>query len=116
VAYDEKLADRVREIVQESADPVERKMFGGVAFMVGGHMCVGVINKNLVLRLGGDEGAVALKNPSVRPMDFTGRPMKNFLYVSPKATKGEKDLRKWIARGLTYVATLPPKEPKKARR
>jgi TfoX/Sxy family transcriptional regulator of competence genes len=113
VAYDEKLADRVREIVQESVQPVEQKMFGGVAFMVGGHMCVGVIKENLVLRLGGEEADVALKDPNVRPMDFTGRPMKNFLYVSPKGTKTEKSLRKWIDKGLAYVETLPPKAPKK---
>ena len=116
MAYDEKLADRVREIVQEAADPVEQKMFGGVAFMVHGHMTVGVIKENLVLRLGGDEADAALKDPNVRPMDFTGRPMKNFLYVSTKATKAEKDLRKWIGKGLAFVETLPPKEPKKPKK
>lgn len=112
VAYDEALADRVREIVQESADPVERKMFGGIAFMVSGHMCVGVIKDDLVLRLGDEEGVAALEDPNVRPMDFTGRPMKNFLYVGPKGTSKEKDLRAWIARGLKYVQSLPPKKGK----
>ncbi|MGH2808581.1 MAG: TfoX/Sxy family protein [Actinomycetota bacterium] len=107
--YNETLADRVREIVQESAEPVERKMFGGVAFMVKGHMCVGVIKDDLVLRLGGDGADEALRDPNVRPMDFTGRPMKNFLYVAPKGTAKEKDLRKWVRRGLEYVGSLPPK-------
>jgi TfoX/Sxy family transcriptional regulator of competence genes len=112
MAYDEDLAARVREIVTEKADPVERKMFGGVAFMVGGHMCVGVIKEDLVLRLG-DEGAEeALGDPHVRPMDFTGKPMKNFLYVDADGTKKEKDLRAWIDRGLAYVASLPPKPAK----
>ena len=115
MAYDEELADRVREIVQESAEPDERKMFGGVAYMVEGHMCVGVIKENLVLRLGGEEAKKALEDPNVRPMDFTGRPMKNFLYVAAGGTKSEKDLRGWIARGLAFVAGLPPKEPKKNR-
>ena len=109
MAYDETLADRVREIVQESADPDERKMFGGIAFMVDGHMCVGVIKEDLVLRLGGEAAEVALKDPNVRPMDFTGRPMKNFLFVAPEATKAEKDLRGWIEQGLDFVRQLPPK-------
>ena len=112
MAYDETLADRVREIVQESVEPVEQKMFGGIAFMVDGHMFVGVIKEDLVLRLGGEAGEAALKDPNVRPMDFTGRPMKNFLYVGPKGTKSEKDLRGWIARGLAYVQQLPPKKRK----
>lgn len=110
MAYEEKLADRVREILQESVDPVEQKMFGGVAFMVDGHMCVGVIKEDLVLRLGGEEAEAALEDPNVRPMDFTGRPMKNFLYVDAEGTRSEEDLRGWIARGLVFVQQLPPKK------
>ncbi len=71
-------------ILQEVADPVERKMFGGIAFMVGGHMACGVLKQNLVLRLSEEGAAQAWRDPNVRPMDFTGRPMKQFLFVSPK--------------------------------
>ena len=116
MAYDEELAARVREIVLEKAEPVERKMFGGVAFMVGGHMTVGVIKEDLVLRLG-DEGAEkALTDPAVRPMDFTGKPMRNFLYVDPKGTADESDLRGWIDEAFAYVRTLPPKKEKAKKR
>lgn len=116
MSYNEALADRVREIVQENADPVEQKMFGGIAFMVHGHMCVGVIKDDLVLRLGGEGADRALEDPNVRPMDFTGKPMKNFLYVGPKGTSTENDLRGWIERGLEFVHTLPPKKDSKKKK
>jgi TfoX/Sxy family transcriptional regulator of competence genes len=77
LAYNEELASRVREILAEIGDVAERKMFGGIAFMVSGHMCCGVINDDLVLRLGPEAAQKALKHPHVRPMDFTGRPMKD---------------------------------------
>lgn len=112
VAYDEELAARVREIILESTDPVERKMFGGVAFMVRGHMCVGVIKDDLVLRLGDEEAGATLQEDAARPMDFTGKPMKNFLYIAPEGTAKEKDLRAWIARALAFVESLPPKKAK----
>ena len=113
MAFSEELADRVREIVEESAKPVERKMFGGIAWMVGGHMCVGVMGDDLLLRLGDDGAEKALKNANVRPMEFQGKQMKNFLRVAPKATSKEKDLRAWIGKGLDFVTSLPPKEKKK---
>lgn len=76
MAYDEELAARVREILEETVPPSQRKMFGGIAFMVNGHMCCGVIKEDLVLRLGPDVATMVLQDPNVRPMDFTGRPMK----------------------------------------
>lgn len=116
MAFDEELAARVREIVTEKETPVEIKMFGGLAFMVHGHMCVGVIKENLVLRLGGPAAEEALAHPHVRPMDFTGKPMRNFLYVAPEATSKERDLRAWVDKGLAYVASLPPKKDKAKKR
>lgn len=110
--YDEDLAERVREIVNEKAKPTEMNMFGGIAFMVSGHMCVGVIKGNVVLRLGGEEAELALQNPDVRPMDFTGKPMRNFLYLEPGTTSSDSDLRAWIDKALEFVATLPPKRTK----
>lgn len=109
--YDEELASRVREILQEWDEPNERKMFGGIAFMVKGHMCCGVIKQDLVLRLGPDEAAKATGDANVRPMDFTGRPMKGFVFVSQEGTKTEDHLRRRVRSALDFVETLPPKPP-----
>ena len=76
MAYDEKLADRVRDILEGDPGVSERKMFGGLAFMVDGHMACGIAGDDLMLRLGAEGAEAALQKPHVRPMDFTGRPMK----------------------------------------
>jgi len=110
MAYDEALAERVHAILHAERDDVgERKMFGGIAFMVGGHMCVGVIGTDLMARLGEDAADAALDEPHARPMDFTGRPMRNMVYVAPAGTATDAALRDWIARALAFVETLPPK-------
>lgn len=109
MAYDEELAARVREILEESAAADERKMFGGIAFMVDGHMCCGVIDDDLVLRLGPDGAEMALQDPNVRPMDFTGRPMKGFVFVSSEGTSTEARLRRRLRAALGFVGTLPPR-------
>lgn len=109
MAYDEELAAQVREILEERVDPGERKMFGGIAFMVNGHMCCGVIKEDLVLRLGPDAANQALEDPNVRPMDFTGRPMKGFVFVSDEGTKTEAQLRRYLNSALEFVESLPPK-------
>lgn len=109
MAYDEELAARVREILVEQADVVERKMFGGIAFMVKGYMCCGVLNDDLVLRLGPDHAQSALKNAHVRPMDFTGRPMKGYVFVAPAGVTTESVLRRRVQSALDFVGTLPPK-------
>jgi hypothetical protein len=109
VAYSEELAARVREILFEHADFDERKMFGGVAFMVKGHMCCGVLNDDLVLRLGPERAVQALKDPNVRPMDFTGRPMKGFVFVAGAGIEKEPALRRRIQSALGFVDSLPPK-------
>ena len=84
-------------------------MFGGLAFMVGGHMACGVLRDDLILRLGPEGADAALDRPGVRPMDFTGRPMKSYVYVAPDAIGGEAGLGEWLDRALAFVATLPPK-------
>lgn len=109
MAYDEGLAARVREILSEGGEPDERKMFGGIAFMVKGHMCCGVLNHDLVMRLGPDRVEEALTEPHVRPMDFTGRPMKGYVYVAPAGVSTESELRRRLRLALTFVDTLPPK-------
>jgi hypothetical protein len=90
VAYDEDLADRVRAVLPPGEAMTERQMFGGLAFMLGGHMFCGVVMDTLMVRLG-PEGAVrALSQPHVRPMDFTGRPMKGMVFVDPEGLHGER--------------------------
>jgi TfoX/Sxy family transcriptional regulator of competence genes len=103
--YDEKLGARVRRLLSDQAF-VEKRMFGGLCFMVGGRMCCGVVNDDLVLRVGPDAYAHALSLPHARPMDFTGRPLRGFVYVGPKGRRTDRQLRSWVARALAYVATL----------
>ena len=107
--YDEQLAARVRAVLGDRSDVAERSMFGGIAFMVGGHMCCGVNGSDLMLRLGQAQAAAALEHPQTRPMDFTSRPMKGFVYVSPDGTRSQDDLRAWIERAADHVGTLPAK-------
>jgi len=113
MAYDEELAARAKEIIEEFAEPREQKMFGGIAYMVNDHMCVGVMEEDLLIRLGGDGAHAALKNRHVRPMEMGGKEMKNFLVVSPEGVRKEKDLRGWIKKAHEFVLTLPPKKPKR---
>jgi TfoX/Sxy family transcriptional regulator of competence genes len=109
VAYDEALADRTRELLSVRAEVSERKMFGGIAFMVAGNMACGVIGEDLIVRLGDDEAAKALAEEGVRPFDFTGRPMKTTVYVSPERTADDAGLSEWVEAGADYAASLPPK-------
>ena len=109
MAYDEELAARIRSHLAGRDDVTERKMFGGIAFMVGGHMCCGVTGDDLMLRLGAEGADAALEDPHARPMDFTGRPMTGFVYVAPEGTTSERDLGSWIDRALELVTALPPK-------
>lgn len=109
MAYDEALADRIRTALADRDDVSERKMFGGLAFMVGGHMCVGVTGEDLMVRLGEAGADAALDEPHTRPMDFTGRPLKGFAYVAPAGAADGAALRGWIDRCLAFVATLPPR-------
>lgn len=109
MAFNEETAARVREILLEHGDVGERKMFGGLAFMVKGYMACGVINDELVARLGPDRAADALQREHVRPMDFTGRPMKGYVFVGPPGIRTEAKLRKWVSATLEFVDTLPPR-------
>lgn len=84
-------------------------MFGGLAFMVNGHMCCGIVGKDFVVRTGPEQYEEALSKPHARPMDFTGRPMRGLVYVGPEGYESARDLKAWIQRGLRFVRTLPPK-------
>jgi TfoX/Sxy family transcriptional regulator of competence genes len=109
LAYDEELALRISEILAEEGDVDDRKMFGGIAFMVHGYMCCGVANDDLMLRLGPERAQETLKEDHVRPMDFTGRPMKGYVFVAPGGVRTESALRRRIRSALDFVETLPPR-------
>ncbi|HYR86955.1 MAG TPA: TfoX/Sxy family protein [Terriglobia bacterium] len=87
----------------------DKRMFGGLAIMVNGHMCCGIVGRNLVVRVGGNEYEQALSQPHARPMDFTGRAMRGFVYVDPAGCRSNTQLKSWIQRGLHFVLSLPPK-------
>jgi len=111
MAYDEHLADRVRAVVARGADVTERKMFGGLAFLLGGHMFAGVVGNELMVRVGYQAAQQALEHDYVREMDFTGRPMKNMIFVQPAGLRGTA-LRNWVTAAADHARSLPPKPPK----
>jgi hypothetical protein len=102
------LADRVRDILVADPGISERKMFGGIAFVLDGHMCCGVVGSDLMLRLGPDGADAALERPHVRPMDFTGRPMTSMVFVASEGLRSAA-LRKWVEQAAAFARTLPPK-------
>ena len=108
MAYDEKLADRVRDILAGDPALSERKMFGGLAFMLDGNMCCGIVDDRLMLRLGADFAEQTLERTHVHPMDFTGRPMSGMVYVAPEGARGEA-VRRRVEQAAAFVRTLPPK-------
>jgi TfoX/Sxy family transcriptional regulator of competence genes len=108
VAYDEKLAARVRALLADRTDVDERKMFGGLTFMVAGHMCCGVNGDELIVRLEPDHEDNALAESYARPMDFTGRPMRGFVTVQPEGLKGAQ-LNRWVQDAVARAESLPPK-------
>lgn len=106
--YSEPLAQRTRAILQRQKGITERKMFGGLAFMVHGNMCCGIVSDSLMLRMG-DAAEAALMEPHTRPMDFTGKPMRGILYVDADGIASDEDLGAWIRRALQFARSLPPK-------
>ncbi len=109
MAFDEALADRIRDVLAARSELSERRMFGGIAFMLAGNMCCGVIGEDLMVRLDPADAERALQEPHTRPMDFTGKPPKNMIYVDAGGTTGDEDLAKWVDAGADYAMSLPPK-------
>lgn len=114
MAYDEGLAQRIREALENGElrrdrAVVERKMFGGLAFMLGGNMCIGVSGDELMARVGPDAYADALAQPHAREMDFTGKPLRGFVYVDALGFESDEDLEAWIERGASFARSLPVK-------
>ncbi len=110
MAYDERLADRIRAALKDQPHIAEKRMFGGVAFLRKGLMFAGLSGNALMARIGKDAYAAALQRPNVRPMDFTGRPMMGYVFIDPAGLRTAAQLRKWLDQGEQFVATLPPKK------
>jgi TfoX/Sxy family transcriptional regulator of competence genes len=109
MAYDEGLAQRVREALDSRPGITERRMFGGLAFLVDGKMFVGISGSKLMARVGAERYQDALAVPHVRQMDFTGKPMKGYVYVDPPGLAEDKDLVAWVKWCSAYAAALPVK-------
>ncbi|MCG6976532.1 MAG: TfoX/Sxy family protein [Acidiferrobacterales bacterium] len=109
MAYDEGLSQRIRELLENESGVDEKRMFGGLAFMVHGNMSVGVTHSDLMVRVGPDDYDAALAEPHTRPMDFTGKPLRGFVYVDARGYESDEGLEKWVARGVHYALSLPPK-------
>jgi hypothetical protein len=113
MAYDEHLAARIRDHFGGRRDVTERKMFGGIAFMYRNRMCCGVVGSDLVVRIAADEFTVAMRRKHVRPMDFTGKPMRGFAYVSRDGLRTRAALRSWIECGERFVWQASAGTPRK---
>ena len=108
MAYDEALADRIRRALAKQPAVTERKMFGGIGFMAHGNMCCGIVKDELMVRVSAEQYDRLLAEPGVRLMDFTGRPMKGFLFVEGQALRG-RGLSTWVQRGVKFAESLPAK-------
>ncbi len=109
MAYDQQLAERIRQTFPARKGVSEKRMFGGLCFLVGGHMAAGIVQDQLVVRVGPDAYEDALAEPHVRPMDFTGKPMKGIVYVTKEGLMNDTDLKSWLRRGVSFARSLPPK-------
>lgn len=112
MAYNEALAERVWAALGGREGLIEQKMFGGVAFMLGGNMLAGIVGDDLMVRVGPERYEEALAQPHARPMDFTGRPMKGIVYVGPGGYATGEALQRWVELGAQFVLSLPAKTPK----
>ena len=109
MAFDEGVAQRLREALQSRGDVVEKRMFGGIAFMVRGHMCVGVLGESLMARVGPAQYRTLLSEPNAREMKFTGKPMTGFIEVEPQGFESDAELRKWLGASISFVESLAAK-------
>ncbi len=109
MAYDELLAVRIRAALSGEPGLVEKKMFGGVCYLLDGNMACGVIKDELIVRVGPEKHAAAMARPHVRLFDFTGRPMQGWVLVAGPAFTTEQDLKDWLRLGVDFARSLPPK-------
>ncbi len=111
MGYDQKTAERVRRILSRRRDVVEKKMIGGLSFMLNGSMCCGLTSMGFMVRIGPEARERALTQPHVRPMEFGGRRLAGFVYVDPEGYRTDTALATWVQRGIDFVSTLPAKRP-----
>ena len=109
MAYDEAAARRIGKVLAGSGEFTRKKMFGGICYLVCGNMVGGLVGDTLMVRVGLEGFAEALAQPHARPMDFTGKPLKGFVYVDPPGFATDPDLLAWLERGVAYALSLPPK-------
>jgi len=109
MAFDNLLAERVRKIL-ENDETVEKKMFGGIGFLIHGNMACGVHEENLIVRVGEERYEEILTHPLAKPFDLTGKPMTGWVEIIPTGTKRDVDLSGWVRTGLEYALTLPKKD------
>lgn len=110
MAFDESLAARICDALARRKNVEERRMFGGICFLLNGNLLVGVWKDSLIARLGPDEGETALREPHVRVFDITGRPMRNWVLVERDGIEDDDQLKSWIERAAKFVETLPSKQ------
>jgi TfoX/Sxy family transcriptional regulator of competence genes len=109
MAYDEGLAERIRDVIRDRKGITEKKMFGGLAFLLTGHMFIGISGDKLMARVGAEAYDAALQMPNVRVMDFTGKPMKGYVYVDSAGYESDESLEYWVNSCAQFAGTLPPK-------
>ena len=109
MAYNEALASRMRQLLNNQPELVEKKMFGGIGFMLRGNMACGVNKDDLIVRVGPDNYERAVIRPHARPFDFTGRPMKGWAIVEHDGYVVDDDLKSWVEEGVKFALSLPPK-------
>jgi TfoX/Sxy family transcriptional regulator of competence genes len=106
---DESIADKIRAEVNNYPDVVEKRMFGGIGFIVNGNMACGVNGSDLIVRVGPEQSKPALDRPYTKVFDMTGRPMLGWIKIAPDGFASEQDLKNWIKQGMEFALTLPPK-------
>ena len=109
MAYDEDLANRIREQLAAEDAVSEMEMFGGIAFLLSGNMAVGVNREDVMVRVGKEAAEDALRQPHARPFDMSARPMRAWVLVAPEGVRTDAELAGWVARGISFARSLPPK-------
>ena len=110
MAYDEELANKIRELIADAEGVSEQRMFGGLAFLVGGHMAVAASGQGgLLVRVEPETTDALVKKPHVRPFEMRGREMQGWLRVDADGVRTKRQLEPWVRRGVAYARSLPPK-------
>jgi hypothetical protein len=109
MAYDEGLAERMRDVIREEPGLDEKRMFGGLGFLLDGNMAAGILGDDMVVRVGPDRYQDALRQSGIREFDITGRPMTGWVMVGSEAMEDDAAFRDWLAAGISFARSLPPK-------